>query len=71
MAEIYGEGDLAIKHHELVLGTVPPTHFRWFASACAAYWRAVEREADIWAGYRARDAARKRAATVEQPASYA
>ena len=71
MASNYGEGDLAIKHDELVLGTVPPTHFRWFASACAAYWRAVEREADIWDGYRARDAARKRAAKVDQPASYA
>jgi hypothetical protein len=63
----YGEGGLTVKHGELVLVTGLPTHKRWFTPSFGAYWRAVEREADIWAGYRARDAARKRAAKVANP----
>jgi hypothetical protein len=67
----YGEGDLAIKYPELVFVTNLPAHFRWFTPTFSLYWAEIERRAEKWEAYRAADRARKRAARVERPSSYA
>ena len=63
----YGEGNLAVKHDEMVCVTGLPTHFRWFTPTFAWYWAEQERTAERWEAYRAADRARKRAAKVANP----
>jgi hypothetical protein len=46
-------------------------HPRWFRCLHPSYWKEVERQSEYWAARHREQNARRRAARVERPTSYA